>query len=113
MKVLIEDLSSHPHCAHGPTLLFRRTFDSSDRFEDFFACSACRNRKECSFYSKKEGDGREQGPWRKKDDSSVEDSLNENDTLRKVNRMGSLVWQMHLQQLCITVFDNKFRAHLK
>lgn len=53
IKVLIEDLSSHPHCAHGPTLLFQRRLDSSDRIEEFFACSACRSRKECAFQVRK------------------------------------------------------------
>lgn len=50
IKVIVKDPSSHPHCLHGPTLLFQRTFDNSNRVEEFFACSACRNRKECSFY---------------------------------------------------------------
>jgi hypothetical protein len=32
----------HPKCVHGPTLLFR---SSTSRF---FACSACRDRRECN-----------------------------------------------------------------
>lgn len=53
IKVIVEDLATHPHCPHGPTLLFQRTHDGSNRVDEFFACSACRNRKECSFYVEK------------------------------------------------------------
>lgn len=34
----------HPKCIHGPTLLFHSLTSS------FFACSACRDRKECDIY---------------------------------------------------------------
>jgi len=38
-----------PYCNHGPTILFERFFpDKASR--KFFACSACRNRKECTFF---------------------------------------------------------------
>ena len=38
------DLSAHPRCPHGPTLLFSR----ADK--QFYACSAYRDRKHCAFY---------------------------------------------------------------
>lgn len=50
LKVIVKDLSDHPHCEHGPTLLFCRQSNNTDREERFFACSACRDRSECSFY---------------------------------------------------------------
>ncbi|KAI4495714.1 hypothetical protein M0802_008337 [Mischocyttarus mexicanus] len=40
----------HPHCAHGPTVLFGKYID--DTLEQFYVCSACRDRKECRFYLK-------------------------------------------------------------
>lgn len=46
----MKDLSDHPHCEHGPTLLFSRQSNVTGRNERFFACSACRDRSECSFY---------------------------------------------------------------
>uniref|UniRef100_A0A1Y1N7L4 CTCHY-type domain-containing protein n=2 Tax=Photinus pyralis TaxID=7054 RepID=A0A1Y1N7L4_PHOPY len=48
VEVILEDLTSHPKCPHGPTVLFSRVSDG--RRINFFACSACRDRKQCSFY---------------------------------------------------------------
>ena len=45
--IILEDLSTHPCCDHGPTILFKR--NSSE----FYSCSAFRNRNQCSFYIKK------------------------------------------------------------
>ena len=39
----------HPFCSHGPTILFERFFKDKEP-RKFFACSACRNRKECTFF---------------------------------------------------------------
>jgi Probable N6-adenine methyltransferase len=44
LKVVIEDVNNHPHCPHGPTILFDRDGDK------FFACSYCRDKTECNFY---------------------------------------------------------------
>lgn len=52
LKVIIEDLSNHPYCEHGPTLLFNK--QSQGKEETYFACSACRDRNLCSFYMKYE-----------------------------------------------------------
>lgn len=49
LNVIVKDLSDHPHCEHGPTLLFSRQSIGSDQEERFFACSAFRDRRECSF----------------------------------------------------------------
>jgi hypothetical protein len=48
VEVIVEDLQSHPWCPHGPTLLFSRKTDGIKR--NFFACSACRDRKLCPFF---------------------------------------------------------------
>lgn len=48
VEVVIEDLKNHPLCPHGPTILFSRLVDGKKR--NYFACSACRDRKECSFF---------------------------------------------------------------
>jgi len=46
LDIRIED---RPFCEHGPTLLFERYFkDKTSR--RFFACSACRDRKQCTFF---------------------------------------------------------------
>lgn len=50
LNVIVKDLSNHPHCEHGPTLLFSRQSIGSDQGERFFACSAFRDRRECTFY---------------------------------------------------------------
>lgn len=82
IKVIVEDLSTHPHCAHGPTLLFRRTHHHSNRVDEFYACSACRNRKECAFYVEK---GNYKRPNQISSVQSV-DKMNEQDALlEKVN----------------------------
>lgn len=47
VEVIIEDNKKHPYCSHGPTLLFLRNKDSGRKF---FACAACRDRKDCSFF---------------------------------------------------------------
>ncbi len=41
------DLSSHPHCPHGPCVLFRRSAGDS---RAFFSCSAARDRRDCPFF---------------------------------------------------------------
>ncbi|RZB94444.1 zinc finger CCHC domain-containing protein 4 [Asbolus verrucosus] len=48
VEVIVEDLKNHPSCPHGPTILFARTVNGVKR--NFFACSACRDRKLCSFF---------------------------------------------------------------
>lgn len=50
VEYITEDLSSHPQCAHGPTLLFSRSINTKGDRRRFFACSACRDRRECSFF---------------------------------------------------------------
>ncbi|KAK2163800.1 hypothetical protein LSH36_74g11013 [Paralvinella palmiformis] len=50
VDVVLESLDNadSPHCPHGPTLLFERYFKGS--VKHFYACSACRDRKSCSFF---------------------------------------------------------------
>lgn len=48
VRVILDESIEKPWCAHGPTLLFEST--SKDTSQKFFACSACRDRKDCSFY---------------------------------------------------------------
>lgn len=49
VEVIIKNLNSHPQCPHGPTTLFSRRIDNTKR-RNFFACSACRDRKQCQFF---------------------------------------------------------------
>lgn len=44
------DLSTHPRCKHGPSLLFCKELGGNHGTKKFFACSAYRNRKDCDFY---------------------------------------------------------------
>ncbi|XP_037538011.1 rRNA N6-adenosine-methyltransferase ZCCHC4 [Nematolebias whitei] len=39
-----------PCCPHGPTLLFEKIGKGGSRGRRFYACSACRDRKDCSFF---------------------------------------------------------------
>lgn len=50
MECFWSDLSKHPQCPHGPTLLFGT--NEKGKLEKFYACSACRDRKTCKFYLK-------------------------------------------------------------
>lgn len=48
VRVILDETIKKPWCPHGPTLLFEST--SQETSVKFFACSACRNRDDCSFY---------------------------------------------------------------
>ncbi|XP_017878186.1 zinc finger CCHC domain-containing protein 4 [Ceratina calcarata] len=50
MECFWSDLSKHPRCPHGPTILFGTS--AKGKLEKFYACSACRERKMCRFYLK-------------------------------------------------------------
>ncbi|XP_078669203.1 rRNA N(6)-adenosine-methyltransferase ZCCHC4-like isoform X1 [Branchiostoma floridae x Branchiostoma belcheri] len=52
VEVCLTSKAPAPHCPHGPTLLFERYIRGAPSGEKFYACSACRDRKECSFYLK-------------------------------------------------------------
>ncbi|XP_071234170.1 rRNA N(6)-adenosine-methyltransferase ZCCHC4-like isoform X1 [Salvelinus alpinus] len=39
-----------PSCVHGPTLLFEKVCKGEEEGRRFYACSACRDRKECNFF---------------------------------------------------------------
>jgi hypothetical protein len=41
----LESLDQNPFCNHGPTILFK------NKIKKFYACSACRDHKLCSFYA--------------------------------------------------------------
>ncbi|NXW02062.1 ZCHC4 protein, partial [Fregetta grallaria] len=41
---------SAPSCPHGPALLFVKTSQGNGEGRRFYACSACRDRKDCSFF---------------------------------------------------------------
>lgn len=42
VEVVVQDVTTHPLCLHGPTLLF-----SSDKGR-YFSCSSCRDKKDCT-----------------------------------------------------------------
>lgn len=48
VEVIENQLSENPCCPHGPTILFSRLIGKEKR--RFFACSACRDRKDCNFF---------------------------------------------------------------
>ncbi|KAG5260892.1 hypothetical protein AALO_G00297700 [Alosa alosa] len=39
-----------PSCPHGPTLLFEKVNKGEENGRRFYACSACRDRKDCNFF---------------------------------------------------------------
>ncbi|XP_013389825.1 zinc finger CCHC domain-containing protein 4 [Lingula anatina] len=48
--VLFDRKKAAPHCPHGPTLLFEK-YDKEGKYgKQFYACSACRDRKDCNFF---------------------------------------------------------------
>lgn len=49
IAVVSSDWSTHPHCPHGPTVIFQRLTKKGVK-RQFYACSACRDRKDCSFF---------------------------------------------------------------
>lgn len=48
VDVLTQNIENNPCCPHGPTILFCRTVNGVPR--KYFACSACRDRKQCNFF---------------------------------------------------------------
>lgn len=44
--VIVEDLSGHPVCEHGPTILFEHR--KANGGQKYFACSAYRDRRDCA-----------------------------------------------------------------
>lgn len=44
----------NPWCPHGPTVLFEKKAKSGSSKAEFYACSAFRDRKQCSFFLKKD-----------------------------------------------------------
>lgn len=50
VEVILPTPADAPHCVHGPALLFERFAQGDDEHKKFFACSAYRNRKDCSLY---------------------------------------------------------------
>ncbi|CAL4137201.1 unnamed protein product, partial [Meganyctiphanes norvegica] len=49
VDVIINNISGNPYCPHGPTILFEK-FQASKQSRQYFSCSACRDRKDCSFF---------------------------------------------------------------
>lgn len=49
VDVIINNISENPCCIHGPTILFER-FHGNGQSRQFYACSACRDRRDCSFF---------------------------------------------------------------
>jgi len=45
-----ENLAASPQCPHGPMLLFERFYQDGRSPRRFYACSAARDRKDCSFF---------------------------------------------------------------
>ncbi|KXJ18418.1 rRNA N6-adenosine-methyltransferase ZCCHC4 [Exaiptasia diaphana] len=45
-----EDSKDVPECPHGPMLLFERFFKDGKPSAKYYACSACRDKKDCSFF---------------------------------------------------------------
>ncbi|NP_001087167.1 rRNA N6-adenosine-methyltransferase ZCCHC4 [Xenopus laevis] len=45
-----EVIDTAPQCPHGPTLLFVKVSQGKEQGRRFYACSACRDRKDCHFF---------------------------------------------------------------
>lgn len=53
ITVFSDEHLDHPMCIHGPTLLFKKTFDNGAKPIQFYACSAFRNPNECPILESK------------------------------------------------------------
>nr|XP_045607157.1 rRNA N6-adenosine-methyltransferase ZCCHC4-like [Procambarus clarkii] len=49
VDLVIDDTHTNPSCVHGPTVLFER-FQGNGQSRRFYACSACRDRRGCTFF---------------------------------------------------------------
>ncbi|XP_018011447.1 rRNA N6-adenosine-methyltransferase ZCCHC4 [Hyalella azteca] len=49
VEVVTANISQNPMCLHGPTICFERFFIEK-KSRKFYACSACRDRKDCPFF---------------------------------------------------------------
>ncbi|KAM9834269.1 rRNA N6-adenosine-methyltransferase ZCCHC4 [Syngnathus typhle] len=52
--ILRDDDTSTPRCPHGPTLLFEKVGKQGEEGKRFYACSACRDRKDCNFFQRED-----------------------------------------------------------
>uniref|UniRef100_UPI0037E9AA80 rRNA N6-adenosine-methyltransferase ZCCHC4 n=1 Tax=Semicossyphus pulcher TaxID=241346 RepID=UPI0037E9AA80 len=51
IEVILQDGDkTAPCCPHGPTLLFEKVSKGGEKGRKFYACSACRDRKDCKFF---------------------------------------------------------------
>ncbi|XP_036056236.1 rRNA N6-adenosine-methyltransferase ZCCHC4 [Onychomys torridus] len=50
LSVPSEPAAPAPLCPHGPTLLFVKVSQGKEETRKFYACSACRDRKDCNFF---------------------------------------------------------------
>lgn len=48
--ILPEEGKTAPCCPHGPALLFEKVTNKGNKGRRFYACSACRDRKDCCFF---------------------------------------------------------------
>ncbi|KAK5876274.1 hypothetical protein CesoFtcFv8_027260 [Champsocephalus esox] len=48
--ILPDGVKTAPCCPHGPTLLFEKVSKGGEKGRRFYACSACRDRKDCHFF---------------------------------------------------------------
>nr|XP_054765566.1 rRNA N6-adenosine-methyltransferase ZCCHC4-like [Lytechinus pictus] len=92
-------LNNAPHCPHGPTLLFERYTPGKDTSQRYYACSACRDRKDCGFFQlhtnaeiisdfkkqMREEYNRSRQPWKRQEDFYqrfiTTESLDENERM--------------------------------
>jgi len=116
IEIILEDLSNHPHCPHGPTVLFSRTSDGKRL--NFFACAACRDRKDCSFYlcedDKKVSDVKLKR-WKEEKEKFIK-GVNHSKLFVALNEVQQLT--QNFRQYCHTCselvplkFQNKHEAH--
>ncbi|CAH1966976.1 unnamed protein product [Acanthoscelides obtectus] len=94
VEVVRKDPSDHPSCTHGPTLLFLKHVGSSK--ERFYACSACRSRKDCSFYLPESNIRKyNKNKWKERQKQFVS-AVNHHDKLAVLREIRSLPSQQRL-----------------
>jgi hypothetical protein len=102
VEVIVKDLKSHPLCLHGSTLLF-----SSEK-NRYFACSMCRDRKDCTVHIVEEDWHKENFKKQNEKYNSLIPNIDKLEAWNKFCKVGNNIIQKFLvteiHSYCINLF---------
>ncbi|KAL3046761.1 rRNA N6-adenosine-methyltransferase ZCCHC4 [Trematomus bernacchii] len=80
-----------PCCPHGPTLLFEKVSKGGEKGRRFYACSACRDRKDCHFFQWEDDKVSEARLLaREAENQSKRPPLTQQERVKRFKKLGSL-----------------------